>query len=235
MLMGWGMSELASTACLELPECAKTLSSGIPLPMNTIAIFKPGTDIELPIGEEGEMCVSGPSIMQRYLNNPEKTLSVKKIHSDGTLWLHSGDIGYMDKDGRVYHVDRCERMIIKGIDGFKMFPQKIENVIGSSRCVRECVVVGKNTHEKGMVAKAWISLEDQYKEKISEAYGDILFKCSETLSERQIPDLFEIIDEIPYTMLGKPDYKSLETKEAKNEVKFESIKKSKEKIYNKKR
>jgi len=234
MLMGWGMSELSSTACLELPECAKTLSSGIPLPMNTIAIFKPGTDIELPIGSEGEMCVSGPSIMTRYLNNPEKTLSVKKIHSDGTLWLHSGDIGYMDSDGRVYPIDRCERMIIKGIDGFKMFPQRIEDVIGTSPYVHECVVVGKNTHEKGMVAKAWIALEDEYKNNFEEARLDILAKCHEKLSERQIPDLWEFIPEIPYTMLGKPDYKRLEKEQAQNEFNLLGLV-NKEKIYIKKR
>ena len=209
MLMGWGMSELASTGCLEIPECAKTLSSGIPLPLNTVGIFSPNTDIELPYGEEGEICVSGPTIMQRYLNNPEKTNKIKKIHSDGKLWLHSGDIGYMDKDGRVYPIDRCERMIIKGIDGFKMFPQKIEDVISSSEYIEECVVVGKNTHELGVVAKAWVVLKDEYKNN-DDFIIDIINKCKEKLSERQIPNLLEVIDEIPFTPLGKPDYKKLE-------------------------
>ena len=217
MLMGWGMSEAASTICLEIPECAKTLSSGIPLPLNTVGIFKLGTDEELHYGEEGEICLSGPTIMQEYLNNPKKTKSVKKIHSDGSLWLHSGDIGYMDECGRVYPIDRCERMIIKGIDGFKMFPQKIEDVIGSSKYVHECVVVGCNTHEKGVVAKAWIMLEDEYKNCLKEASQDIYAKCVEKLSERQIPDLAEFIDAIPYTPLGKPDYKNLEKMEASQE------------------
>ena len=214
MLMGWGMSEAASTICLEVPECSKILSSGIPLPMNTVGIFKIGTDEEVEYGREGEICLSGPTIMQRYLNNPEKTKTVKKIHSDGSLWLHSGDIGYMDNSGRVYPIDRSERMIIKGIDGFKMFPQKIEDVIGSSKYVHECVVVAKNTHEKGVVAKAWIMLEDEYKDEIKAASEDIYEKCVEKLSERQIPDLAEFIFEIPYTPLGKPDYKSLEKMDA---------------------
>lgn len=231
MLMGWGMSEAASTICLEVPECAKTLSSGIPLPLNTVGIFVPDTDEELPFGMEGEICVSGPTIMQRYLNNPEKTSKMKKIHSDGTLWLHSGDIGYMDHDGRVYPIDRCERMIIKGIDGFKMFPQKIEDVIGMSPYVEECVVVGKNTYEKGIVAKAWIVLKEEYKNNIDEAKDDILMKCQEKLSERQIPDLCEFIDKIPFTPLGKPDYKGLEMQEASDEIVLNNInKKNKTKI-----
>ena len=218
MLMGWGMSEAASTICLEVPECAKTLSSGIPLPLNTVGIFKLGTDEELEYGEEGEICVSGPTIMQRYLNNPEKTDKIKKIHSDGTLWLHSGDIGYMDSDGRVYPIDRSERMIIKGIDGFKMFPQKIEDVIGSSHYVEECVVVGKNTHEKGVVGKAWVTLKEEYKDNFNEALEDIKEICKAKLSERQIPDLLEFIEKIPYTPLGKPDYKTLEVQNEENEI-----------------
>ena len=216
MLMGWGMSEAASTITLEVPECAKVLSSGIPLPLNTVGIFYPDSDLELPYGVEGEICLSGPTIMQGYLNNEEKTKKVKKIHSDGSVWLHSGDIGYMDIDGRVYPIDRSERMIIKGIDGFKMFPQKIEDVIGSSEYVDECVVVGKNTHEKGVVAKAWVVLKN--KEDFNLALEDIKEKCQDKLSERQIPELIEIIEKIPYTPLGKPDYKSLETRKEENEL-----------------
>ena len=218
MLMGWGMSEAASTITLELPECAKLLSSGIPLPLNIVSVFVPGTDEELKIGEEGELCVSGPTIMQCYLNNEEKTNKVKMMHRDGKIWLHSGDIGYMDKDGRVYLIDRCERMIIKGIDGFKMFPQKIEDVIASSPYVDECVVVACNTDDKGVVGKAWVSLKEDYLEEQESALFDISSKCQEKLSERQIPDLIEIIDKIPYTSLGKPDYKKLEKKAAVNET-----------------
>ncbi len=212
MLMGWGMSELASTACLETKECAKLLSSGVPLPLNTIAIFEPGTFNELPYNTEGEICVSGPTIMQRYLNNEEKTKKMKQIHPDGTLWLHSGDIGYMDMDGRVYHVDRCERMIIKGIDGFKIFPQKIEDVITTCPMVEKCVVVGYNTDEKGIVAKAYIVLkEGNYQEK--DVISEIRKLCQSKLSERAIPDLFEFLPELPLTPMGKIDYKKLEKKE----------------------
>ena len=212
MLMGWGMSELSSTACLEIEECAKLLSSGIPLPLNTIAIFNPDTYDELPYNTEGEICVSGPTIMARYLNNPEKTAKMKKIHPDGTLWLHSGDIGYMDSDGRVYHVDRSERMIIKGIDGFKIFPQKIEDVISSCPMVESCIVVGYNTHDKGIVAKAYIVLKDRNISQ-KDVIKEVKELCQSKLSERAIPDLFEFIYELPYTPMGKIDYKKLEKNE----------------------
>lgn len=209
MLMGWGMSELSSTACLEFPECSKSLSSGVPLIKNTISIFEPDTDKELCYYESGEICVSGPSVMKMYLNNPEKTQKIVRIHKDGKKWLHSGDIGYMDLDGRVYPVDRLERMIIKGIDGFKIFPQQLEEKICTSKYVDSCVVVGYNDAIKGIVPKAYIVPNS------SEVPDEIIIHdvkniCFNNLSIRAIPENFEIIEELPYTPMGKIDYKSLE-------------------------
>ena len=147
--------------------------------------------------------------MQGYLNNPKKTSDTILIHSDGTLWLHSGDIGYMDSDGRVYPLDRADRMIKKGIDGFKMLPQHLEDAISSNPYVASCVVVGFNTKNRGVVAKAYIVLKEEI-ENSEEILLSIKKTCSEKLSERQIPDIFEFINELPYTPMGKIDYKRLE-------------------------
>lgn len=210
MLMGWGMSELASTACLETPECSKELSSGIPLVKNTISIFKVGTDEELKIGEEGEICVTGPTIMYGYLNNEEKTLKTIKKHSDGKFWLHSNDIGYMDNDGRIYPINRVDRMIIKGIDGFKLFPQKIEDVITTSKNVSACVVVGCKG-ANGIFPKAFIVPTKEIKpNEYNNILNEIKEICKEKLSIRAIPDEFEFIEKLPYTQMGKIDYKKLE-------------------------
>ena len=211
MLMGWGMSELSSTATLETKECSKLSSSGIPLIKNVVSIFKPKTDEELKYYEEGEICVTGPSVMQGYLNNEEKTKNTIRMHSDGKLWLHSGDIGYMDEDGRLYPIDRLERMIIRGTDGFKIFPQKLEDVITKHELVDSCVVVGF-PGENGVYPKAYLVLNEgcqQYKDKIINEVKEI---CKKNLSIRAIPDEFEIIEELPYTKMGKPDYKKLERK-----------------------
>lgn len=225
MLMGWGMSELASTACLEVPECSKELSSGIPLIKNIISIFEPGTDKELQYGDEGEICVSGPTIMYGYLNNPEKTNLTIKKHSDGSVWLHSHDIGYMDSDGRVYPINRIDRMIIKGIDGFKIYPQKIEDVITTSKYVDACVVVGCDG-PNGIYPKAFVVLNKEY-ENSPNALEEIKKLCLEKLSVRAIPDEFEFIDKLPYTAMGKIDYKKLEANPTiqKEEPKLIGIKK----------
>lgn len=218
MLMGWGMSELSSTACLEFKECSKELSSGVPLVKNTIAIFKPTTDIELSYGEEGEICVTGPTVMKEYLNNSAKTESVIKKHSDGRKWLHSGDLGYMDLDGRVYPIDRLERMIIKGIDGFKIFPKQLEEVICTSPYVDSCVVVGYQDREKGVIPKAYIvpKTQEESEQKILE---DVKARCIQSLSIRAIPEAFEIIETLPYTKMGKIDYKSLENSNQEKNIK----------------
>lgn len=223
MLMGWGMSELSSTACLETPACSKELSSGIPLLNTKISIFNPNTDEELKYYEEGEICVNGPTIMHGYLNNEKKTNNTIKIHSDGQKWLHSGDIGYIDEDGRIFPVDRIDRMIIKGIDGFKIFPQKIEEVISQCSYIKDCVVVGA-TGPNGIYPKAYITLKDNYDKKIN-IINEVKKICQQKLTERAIPDEFEIITEVPYTAMGKIDFKKLEQNSNSS-----SNKKSKKKV-----
>lgn len=224
MLMGWGLTEGASTVTLEVPECSKLLSSGVPLCKNKVAIFKPGTDEELQYYKEGEICVNGPSVMKGYLNNPEKTAETIFKHSDGSYWLHTGDIGYMDSDGRLFPIDRMERMIVKGVDGFKIYPQKLEEVIATSKYVNTCCVVGYNDLEKGVIPKAYIVLKDEYLGMKDEALFDIKTKCNFGLSVRAIPDEFEFIDALPYTDMGKVNFKLLEKGLSKKEVKVKKRK-----------
>lgn len=226
MLMGWGLSEASSTVCLETPFCSKTLSSGIPLVKNNVGIFKPNTTIECKYNEEGEICVTGPTIMYGYLNNPEKTKNVLKKHTDGNIWLHTGDLGFIDPDGRLTPVGRIERMIVKGIDGFKIFPQKIEEVIALSKYVDTCMVVGYNDTLSGIIPRAYIVLKEEYKNIEEEAIKDIKNICLNKLSIRAIPDEFTILDSMPYTKMGKVDFKLLEkdylenTKNKKNIIKL---------------
>ena len=228
MLMGWGLSEASSTVCLETPLCSKTLSSGIPLVKNNVGIFKPNTTIECKYNEEGEICVTGPTIMYGYLNNPEKTKKVLKKHPDGNIWLHTGDLGFIDPDGRLTPVGRIERMIVKGIDGFKIFPQKIEEVIALSKYVDTCMVVGYNDTLSGIIPRAYIVLKEEYKNIEEEAIKDIKNICLNKLSIRAIPDEFTILDSMPYTKMGKVDFKLLEKgypENIENEKKLTKVKK----------
>lgn len=138
---GYGMSEVSSAASCCCNGNFKSLSVGYPLLTTNVAIFKPGTTEELDYGEDGEICISGPSVMLGYLNNPEETERVMVTHPDGTVWVHSGDLGCMDEDGFIFIKGRMKRMITC-FDGHKIFPVQIESVIGMVNDVQSCAVVG---------------------------------------------------------------------------------------------
>ena len=206
---GWGMSELASTATLEMPTCRKIGSVGIPLVKNIISIFEPGTDKELTYDEQGEICVTGPSVMLGYFKNKELTDKVLQRHKDGKVWLHSGDIGHMSKQGVLTIDSRMERMIIR-FDGFKIFPPSIENVITQHPDIEECAVIGIEDNANGKVPKAFLVMKHECKRDTGIIEGEIRELCTTKLAERAVPYYFEFIDELPMTMMGKVDYRKLE-------------------------
>lgn len=206
---GWGMSELASTATLEMPTCRNIGSVGIPLVKNIISIFEPGTDKELTYDEQGEICVTGPSVMLGYFKNKELTDKVLQRHKDGKVWLHSGDIGHMSKQGVLTIDSRMERMIIR-FDGFKIFPPSIENVITQHSDIEECAVIGIEDSTNGKVPKAFLVMKHECKRDKGIVENEVKELCIIKLAERAVPYYFEFIDELPMTMMGKVDYRKLE-------------------------
>ena len=117
---GYGMTEVSSAATAASGLANKVGSVGIPLVNTLVSVFEPGTDTELPIGERGELCISGPAIMKGYYGKPAETAALLRHHSDGRVWAHTGDVGYMDEDGFVFLDSRIKRLIIRH-DGFKVF------------------------------------------------------------------------------------------------------------------
>ena len=129
---GYGCTEFSSVVSFTYPEVNFPNSVGVPLPMVNLKIVEPGTTDELKIGEIGEVCVSGPSLMLGYYKNQEATDDLIKVHSDGIRWLHMGDLGKVDENGVLYITGRIKRIIMtKGSDGnvTKMFPDRIEKAI----------------------------------------------------------------------------------------------------------
>ena len=122
---GYGMSEVSAAACCNFNNVHKNGSVGIPLLKTTVSVFRPDSFEELGYDEMGEICITGPTMMLGYLNNPEETARVMRRHPDGTVWIHSGDLGYMDADGFVYIKGRMKRIIIRH-DGHKVFPTQLE-------------------------------------------------------------------------------------------------------------
>ena len=209
---GYGMTEVGSgVAVCSSKDCYKPGSVGIPFPKTIISTFDVDNGQELPIGEIGEICVCGPSIMLEYYKNTEATNAVIKQHSDGMRWMHTGDCGRIDEDGNLFITGRIKRMITR-FDGFKIFPSSIEEKIMTHQAIEKCCVVGKkdSCSEGGQLPMAFFVIKKEIVtpyENIIEEVRDI---CKRELPEYAQPVDFIFIDKMPLTPIGKVDYRVLE-------------------------
>lgn len=212
VLQGYGMTESLAATAVSHGESYREGSIGIPFPGNYFKMVYPGTQDEVPIGEDGEICVCGPTVMIGYLNNEKETNEVLQIHKDRNIWLHTGDIGCMDENGILYFKQRLKRMIITS--GYNVYPQHIENVIEEHEAVLNCTVVGIPHPYKVEVAKAYIVLKDEYKAKRS-VKKSIEEHCKKNLAKYSIPYEYEYREALPKTLLGKVNYRELEKENGK--------------------
>ena len=207
IVQGYGLSE-TSGGCVFATSGTDLLgSSGIPLYGNDLKIISIDTREELEPNNIGEIMISGPSVMLGYLNNQEETNEVLEKDSRGKIWVHTGDMGYINEDGILFFVQRLKRLII--VSGYNVFPSHIEEIIDKHEAVLSCCVVGIPHPYKVQVPKAFIVLKDQYKIS-SKIKRDIKEYCEKNLSKYMIPKEFEFRESLPKTMIGKVDYRSLE-------------------------
>lgn len=203
---GYGLSEALAAVCLACDDVNKSGSVGIPLPGNQVKIIDQASRITLPYGEVGEICVHSKAFMQGYLNNESETNTALQVHKDGHVWLHTGDLGYMDSDGFIFYKGRLKRMIITS--GYNVYPSHIEEVIESHPAVLQCTVVGVPHPYKQEVPKAFIVLKEGYIGMFMKE--DIKAYCKKKLAKYMIPSEFVIRKRLPKTKLGKVDFKSLQ-------------------------
>ena len=211
---GYGLSECCGPSCLTPLNYYRVGSIGIPYPDTLIKIVEPNTSKELPFGVEGEMVISGPTVMSGYLRSRKETKETLRKHKDGRVWLHTGDQGMMDKDGFIYYKQRIKRMIISS--GYCLYPQYIENTIEGHPDVMRSCVIGIDHPYKIQVAKAFIVLKDKIKPS-EEVLQSIKEHCEKNLARYSWPYEYEFRDELPVTKVGKIAYNLLEQEEeAKN-------------------
>ena len=208
---GYGMTEVSSAATVAAGLDNKPGSVGIPMVNTVVAAFEPGTDQELPIGQRGELCISGPCLMKGYYNKPEETAILLRRHPDGRVWAHTGDMGYLDEDGIVFLDSRIKRMIIRH-DGFKVFPSMIENVVSRHPAVHQCSVVGcaDKDHTQGRLPFVYIVLKADTTAKKKQVIRELERMCAEELPEYVQPVAYKFISSMPMTPVGKVDYRQLE-------------------------
>lgn len=204
---GYGTTECVTASCLT-PYCEEREASiGLPYPDTYYKICAVGTCEEVPCGEEGEICLCGPSVMVGYMNNEVETANTLRTHADGNVWLHTGDLGKMDEDGFVYFKQRIKRMIITS--GYNVYPSQIENILDAHPKVQMSCVIGVKDPYKMQKVKAFIVLRDGIKPS-EDIRQELHEYCKKNVAKYALPYQIEFREEPPKTLVGKVAYTVLE-------------------------
>jgi long-chain acyl-CoA synthetase len=210
LVEGYGLTE-AVTGIISTPtDGYREGSVGIPFPDMLAKVVKIGTTEETAIGEEGELCVSGPAVMLGYLGQQEETALVLKTHEDGRIWLHTGDIFTMDEDGYFYFKLRLKRMIKSS--GMNVYPAQVEDVLRRHAEVRDACVIGVPDEVQVERVKTFVILKDSSKAG-AEMAQVLIAHCREHLIKWSCPREVEFRESLPLTRVGKIAYTVLEQEE----------------------
>ena len=210
ILYSGGTTECVTASCLTPIHKQKEGSIGIPFPDTYYKIVKPGTQEEVPYGEEGEICLSGPTVMLEYVNHPEETAQTKQTHADGLTWIHTGDLGMMDEEGFIYFRQRIKRMIVT--NGYNVYPSQLENILDGHDYVHlSCVICVKDPIKMQRV-KAFVVLKPGY-QPTEACKKELLDYCRKHIAKYAMPSDIEFREELPKTLVGKVAYRVLEEEE----------------------
>ena len=211
---GYGTTECVTASCLTPTHIAKEGSIGLPFPDTYYKIVKPGTDIELPYGEEGEILLAGPTVMKEYLKHPEETAQTLRTHDDGLTWVYTGDLGTMDSDGFIYFRGRIKRMIVAS--GYNVYPGQIENIIDAHEKVHMSCVIGVPDPYRMHKVKAFVMLKEGVPAN-DETKQELLAYCRKNIAKYAMPYDIEFRESLPKTLVGKVAYRKLEEEEQANQ------------------
>lgn len=207
---GYGTTECVTASCLTPYNMSREGSIGIPFPDTFYKIVKVGTTEELPYGEEGEICLAGPTVMLEYCNHPEETAQTMRVHDDGRTYVHTGDLGVMDGDGFIYFRQRIKRMIITS--GYNVYPSQMENIFDAHEAVHMSCVIGVPDPYKIQKIKAFVVLKPGF--EAGEAMKKQLLEyCSKHVAKYAMPYDIEFRQDLPKTLVGKVAYRVLEQEE----------------------
>ncbi len=206
LMDAYGLTETVSGACINPFFGMKEDSIGLPFPDNEVKIVKIGTQEELPCGEDGELCISGPTRMLGYYNNEEETARVLQKHADGKIWVHTGDICHVDEDGYVYYGQRHSRMII--VAGNNVYPTQVEKVINQCDDVNTSCVIGVTglAATQKIIAVVQPTSMDIDLEKLRK---ELVNLCEKNVADYARPQEIVFREEMPKTAMGKVSFKKL--------------------------
>lgn len=199
VIEGYALTEsiLAATVW-PLDGQRKVGSVGVPLPDCDVRIVDADDPLKaMPAGEVGEVLLRGPQIMRGYFNAPEGTDPILHTHVDGTQWLHTADLGYLDDDGFLFIVDRKKDLIKMG--GMQVWPREIEEVLSKHPAVVEAGVRGFPDAARGEVAVAFVV------RRLGQTVtaNELRSWCKEHLAPFKVPARVVFKDDLPKSMIGK--------------------------------
>jgi len=203
---GYGTTECVTASCLTPFDKEKEGSIGVPYPDTYYKICAVGKTEEVPYNTEGEICLTGPSVMIGYINHEEENANTLRRHDDGRIWLHTGDLGVMDEEGFIYFRQRIKRMIVTS--GYNVYPSQLENIIDAHPSVRMSCVIGVHDPYKMQKIKAFVVLNEGIKDS-PEVRQDIMDYCARRIAKYAMPYEIEVRDSLPTTLVGKVAYTKL--------------------------
>lgn len=207
---GYGTTETVTACCLTPAHMYKEGSIGLPFPDTYIKIVTPGTEEELPYGQEGEILLSGPTVMKEYMGHPEETAQTLRVHADGLTWVYTGDLGTMDDQGFVYFKGRAKRMIVTS--GYNVYPAQLENILDAHELVQMSCVIGVPDAYKMQKVKAFVKLNPDV--NADEETKQILMDyCRKHIAKYAMPYDIAFKEDMPKTLVGKVAYRVLEEEE----------------------
>jgi long-chain acyl-CoA synthetase len=202
---GYGLSE-TSPVTHSTPQLAirKPGTIGLPVPDTDIKIVDVETGTrELPGGESGELCISGPQVMKGYWNRPEETANALRVDDAGRVWFHTGDIARLDEDGFTTIVQRKKDLII--VDGFNVYPSDVEGVLYTHPAVRMAAVIGVPHPYHGEAVRACVVVREGM--RVTEA--ELQAHCACSLAAYKRPHQIQFRDSLPQSAVGKILYRVL--------------------------
>ncbi|MBQ3137745.1 MAG: acyl--CoA ligase [Clostridia bacterium] len=211
---GYGLTECVTASCVTPVDRSKVGSIGVPLRDTEYRIVEPGTFNYLPAGEMGEIILTGPTLMLGYMKADEENAKTLRKDENGTTWLFTGDMGFIDEEGFVYFKQRMKRLIVTS--GYNVYPSHIENILDKHEAVDCSCVIGVKDPYKMQRVRAYIALRDGF-EANDETKEKILAYCKEYLDVFERPKEIIFKDELPKTLVGKVAYHTLEEEAAAEE------------------
>ncbi len=204
LLEGYGLTEVVTVCCVNTLACHLHNSVGKPLPGIDIAIRDLDTLEFIDKNLNGEIVISGPTIMKGYLNDLEATNSTI-FKRDGRKWVASGDLGFIDEAGFIHFKQRLKRII--KVSGIPVLPAEIENLMMSYEAISEVGAIGVADEIKGNVIKLFIVYGENQRVFENEKIKEII---KSNLGIYAVPKDIVILNQLPKTPIGKTDVLALE-------------------------